>query len=56
MKSNPKQSDEYATFENALRKVLTVSHAEMQRRLKNAKRERKQRRKRASDRVSRAVD
>jgi len=27
---------EYATFENALKKVLTVSHSEMQKRLKRA--------------------
>jgi hypothetical protein len=29
-------SGEYATFENALKKVLKVSHAEMQERLKRA--------------------
>jgi hypothetical protein len=52
MKSKP-VSDEYATFENALRKVLQVSHAEMQARLKAAKQSRQRRRKRASVRASR---
>ncbi len=32
MKSKPRTS-EYATFENALRKVLTVSHSEMKARI-----------------------
>jgi hypothetical protein len=30
------ESGEYATFETALKKVLTVSHSEMQKRLKRA--------------------
>jgi predicted Co/Zn/Cd cation transporter (cation efflux family) len=53
-KAKPKTSNEYATFENALRKVLQVSHSEMQARIEAAKQERKQRRKLASDRASRA--
>jgi len=42
MKSNrtktetPKGRDEYVTFEDSLKKVLTVSHEEMQKRIKNA--------------------
>jgi hypothetical protein len=38
-RSNPSgenERGEYATFENALKKVLKVSHAEMQERLKRA--------------------
>ena len=46
----------YTTFEKALTKVLQVSHEEMQRRLKNAKQERKQQRKRTSGHVSREKD
>jgi predicted metal-dependent peptidase len=38
------KTDEYATFESALKKVLTVSHKEMQERIKKS----------ASDRASRA--
>jgi hypothetical protein len=30
------KSDEYATFESSLKKVLTVSHEEMQKRIKRA--------------------
>jgi predicted Co/Zn/Cd cation transporter (cation efflux family) len=54
MKAKPKTSNEYATFENALRKVLQVSHSEMQTRIEDAKQERTQRRKRASVHASRA--
>ncbi len=54
MKAKPKTSDEYTTFENALRKVLQVSHTEMQSRIEAAKQERQQRRKRTSARASRA--
>jgi hypothetical protein len=38
-KTNPKaikKSDEYATFESSLKRVLTVSHEEMQKRIKSA--------------------
>jgi len=35
-RSGKNEQDEYATFENALKKVLKVSHAEMQKRLKRA--------------------
>ncbi len=37
MKSNPKQSPEYMNFENALRQVLTVSKADMNRMLAEEK-------------------
>lgn len=37
MKSNPKPSDEYTTFQNALRQVLTVSKADMNRMLAEEK-------------------
>ena len=30
------KADEYATFESALKKVLTVSHQELKKRIKNA--------------------
>lgn len=56
MKAKPKTSDEYATFENALRTVLQVPHSEIQRRLKAAKQERQRRRKRASGHASDAKD
>jgi len=35
-KPNPEKKDEYTTFESALKKVLTVSHQEMQKRIKDA--------------------
>lgn len=47
---------ERANFERGLKKVLSVSHSEMQARLAAAKQDRQQRGKRASDRVSRAKD
>ena len=37
MKSNPKPSPEYTNFENALRQVLTVSKADMNRMLAEEK-------------------
>lgn len=33
MKSNPKSTDEYTTFQNALRQVLSVSKTELNRRI-----------------------
>jgi len=54
MKSKP-QTDEYATFAQALKKVLQVSHAELQTRIEADKQARKLRRqKRASSRASSA--
>jgi hypothetical protein len=47
------QPDEYANFERALKKVLSVSHSEIQARLESAKAAR-QSAKRTSVRVSRA--
>ena len=57
MKARPRTA-EYANFENALRKVLKVSHSDIKARIEAAKQERKERRKRpsASDRASRAKD
>jgi len=59
MAHNPKPSakneqGEYAVFENALKKVLSVSHAEMQARLKKSedKRNRASKRSSASSRAS----
>jgi hypothetical protein len=57
MPSHPKPSaknetGEYANFERALKKVLSVSHDEIKVRLADAKRERQ--RKRASGHASRA--
>jgi len=37
MKSNPKPSDQYTTFQNALRQVLKVSKADMNRMLAEEK-------------------
>jgi hypothetical protein len=52
-----KGSPEYARFSTALKKVLQVSHTEMQARIEAAKRERQQRRKRTSaDHASREKD
>jgi hypothetical protein len=52
---SPPKADEYATFSDALRKVLKVSHSEMQARIKADKQARKQRRqKRISARASSA--
>jgi len=57
MSVKSKPNEEYARFTTALKKVLRVSHSEMQARIEAAKREREQRRrKRASDRASRAKD
>jgi len=47
------QPDEYASFERALKKVLSVSHSEIQARLAAAKKQR-QVAKRASGHASRA--
>jgi hypothetical protein len=60
MATHPKQSaknvtGEYATFERALKKVLSVSHEEIKARLAAAK-EQRQRGKRASGHASRAKD
>ena len=41
MKSKPEGTNEYKNFENALSKVLKVSHAEMQERLQAIKEEKK---------------
>jgi hypothetical protein len=49
------QPDEYANFEKALKKVLSVPHSEIEAKLNAAKKER-QRGKQASARVSRAKD
>jgi hypothetical protein len=47
---------EYATFEIALKKVLSVPHSALKAQLDAEKRARKQRGKRASGHVSRAKD
>ncbi len=49
-----KNENEYATFETALKKVLSVPHSALKAELDREKRVRKQRRKRASDRASHA--
>jgi hypothetical protein len=61
MATNPKPSaknetDEYATFETALRKVLSVPHSALKAHLDAEKRARTQRGKRASGHASRAKD
>jgi hypothetical protein len=61
MKSHPKTSDEYSTFENALKTVVSVPRDEIQRREDEYQRERKQlKKKRAktspASRVSRDKD
>jgi len=48
------ESGEYATFETALKKVLSVPHSALKAQLDREKRMRKQRTKRASVRASRA--
>lgn len=48
------ESGEYATFENALKKVLSVPHSALKAELDREKRVRKQRQKRASGHASRA--
>ena len=50
------QPDEYATFETALKKVLSVPHSALKAHLDAEKRARKQRGKRASGHASRAKD
>jgi hypothetical protein len=59
MATNPKQSSksetgEYATFETALKKVLSVPHSALKAHLDAEKRARKRRGKRASGHASRA--
>jgi hypothetical protein len=49
------EQGEYATFEAALKKVLSVPHSALKAQLDREKRVRKQRRKRASGHVSRAT-
>ena len=49
-------SDEYATFEAALKKVLSVPHSAIKARLDAERLVRKQRKKRASGHVSREKD
>jgi len=58
MKSKPESSDEYTRFEDSLRKVLQVSHTELQARIEHDKQLRKRLAKRpsASGRASRAKD
>jgi hypothetical protein len=61
MANHPKPSakneqGEYATFETALKKVLSVPHSALKAELAREKRVRKQRGKRASARASRAKD
>ncbi|MGB8989946.1 MAG: hypothetical protein WCC37_25340 [Candidatus Sulfotelmatobacter sp.] len=48
------EQDEYATFETALKKVLSVPHSALKAELDREKRVRKQRTKRASGHASRA--
>jgi hypothetical protein len=48
------EQGEYATFETALKKVLSVPHSALKAQLDREKRMRKQRTKRASVRASRA--
>jgi hypothetical protein len=47
------EQGEYATFENALKKVLSVPHSALKAQLDAEKRVQKQRQKRASDHASR---
>jgi hypothetical protein len=47
MKPNQKTSDEYATFENALRRVIQVPHSEIKAKLDQEKMEKKKKRARA---------
>ena len=57
VKTKAKTTDEYAIFSSALRKVLRVSHSEMQARIEADKQARKRRRqKRTSARASSAKD
>jgi len=50
------ESGEYATFETALKKVLSVPHSALKAELDREKQARQQRGKRASGRASRAKD
>jgi hypothetical protein len=50
------QPDEYANFQRALKKVLSVPHSEIKARLDAAKKARQQRRKKASGHASRDKD
>jgi len=50
------ESGEYATFETALKKVLSVPHSALKAQLDAEKRVRKQRRKRASGHASGKTD
>jgi hypothetical protein len=50
------ETGEYATFETALKKVLSVPHLELKAKLDAEKRVRKQRTKRTSGHASRAKD
>lgn len=54
--SGKNEQSEYATFEGALKKVLSVPHSELKAKLDAEKRVRQQRRKRASGHASRAKD
>ena len=51
-----KNENEYATFENALKKVLTVPHSALKSQLDREKRVRQQRGKRPSGHVSGKTD
>jgi len=50
------EQDEYATFENALKKVLPIPRSQMVAELNAEKRARKRHQKPSSDRASRARD
>jgi hypothetical protein len=54
MKSNPKTSDEYTRFADALEKVLKVSPAELKARIEANKKMRARKSKTSASRVSRA--
>jgi len=51
-----KNENEYATFESALKKVLSVPHSALKAHLDREKRMRERRQKRASGHASRAKD
>jgi hypothetical protein len=54
MKSHPKSTDEYAAFENVLRRVLKVSKSELDERIKAARLDRKRKREAKKISASRA--
>ena len=54
VKSNPKTSDEYTTFENSLRTILSVPRSELQRREKEYQEQRKKKKRPKTSGVSRA--